>query len=303
MRRLLLVANPAASGFTASRHRTVVAALRGAYAVTPAWPRDAAEATRVAAEAAADGTAVVVAMGGDGIVHRVANGVAGTGTALGVIPVGTTNVFARLMGVPPSGGDAARMIAAGTPARPAPVLAITAAGPDGTLAFVAVFAAGVGFDADVVREAERTPLRKVGAGSLHYARSTLRTIPAYRKRPPDLRVAVDGVPRQAVTVMAQAHDRYTFFGRRAMTLSPDGGPAVMTVERATPRRLAAVLARAVLRRPVDAVRGVRVHHPFTVVTVDADPPVALEADGELYGLVSSLTLTVRTDVLRVVAPA
>lgn len=296
------MANPAASGFTASLHRAVMGVLRGAFTVTAAWPRDAGEASRMAAAAAADGTEVVVAMGGDGIVHRVANGIAGTGAALGVIPAGTTNVFARLVGLPRSGGEAARVIARGTDPRPVPVLAVTGDGPDGSVGFVAVFAAGVGFDADVVREAERTPLRKVGAGSLHYARSTLRAVPSYRTRQPNLRVAVDGVTHPAVTVMAQAHDRYTFFGRRAMTLSPEGGPAVMVVERATPRRLVAVLARAALGKPVDAVRGVTVHHPFAVVSVDADPPVPLEADGELYGLVERLTMTVRPDNLRVVAP-
>ena len=72
MRRLVLIANPVASGFTASLHREVVATLTGPYDVTPVWPSSAVEARQVAADAASDGYDVVVAMGGDGIAppHR-----------------------------------------------------------------------------------------------------------------------------------------------------------------------------------------------------------------------------------------
>jgi YegS/Rv2252/BmrU family lipid kinase len=53
------------------------------------------DARRLAAEAAREGFKVVAAAGGDGTVNEVANGLAGTGVALGVLPVGTMNVFAK----------------------------------------------------------------------------------------------------------------------------------------------------------------------------------------------------------------
>lgn len=57
-------------------------------------------ATELAASAAAQGVDLVVAVGGDGTVSEVASGLAGTDTIMGVIPAGTTNVWALQMGIP-----------------------------------------------------------------------------------------------------------------------------------------------------------------------------------------------------------
>jgi diacylglycerol kinase (ATP) len=55
--------------------------------------------TDLAAELAARGCETVVVCGGDGTVNEVINGIAGTDTALGVVPLGTANDFAQNMGI------------------------------------------------------------------------------------------------------------------------------------------------------------------------------------------------------------
>lgn len=58
------------------------------------------DATRLAQQAAREGFDIAVAIGGDGTVNEVCNGLAGTDTALGVLPAGTANVYAAEMGIP-----------------------------------------------------------------------------------------------------------------------------------------------------------------------------------------------------------
>ncbi|MBN1220725.1 MAG: diacylglycerol kinase family lipid kinase [Anaerolineae bacterium] len=57
-------------------------------------------ATTLARQAAADGFDIAVAVGGDGTVNEVCNGLAGTDTAMAVLPAGTANVYAADLGIP-----------------------------------------------------------------------------------------------------------------------------------------------------------------------------------------------------------
>jgi len=168
---------------------------------------------------------------------------------------------------------------------------------------VAVFAAGLGYDAEVIRESERRPLGKVGAGTIHYTRSSLRVAFAgYRNRHADLSLTVDGADSRAATVIVQVHDQLTFLGRRALTLSPAGGPAAIAIHRTTPWRLLRVATAAARHRHPGKVRGVEVWHPFTRLEATADGVTGLEADGEYLGEISHMDLTVMPASLRLLVP-
>jgi YegS/Rv2252/BmrU family lipid kinase len=69
------------------------------------------DATRLARECAESGYELVVAVGGDGTINEVVNGLAGSETALGVIPAGTVNVFSLLMKLPSDLDGACRVLA------------------------------------------------------------------------------------------------------------------------------------------------------------------------------------------------
>src|SRR5258708_19031465 len=97
--RLLLLVNTTASSVTARGRVVIQKALAADHDVTLAETSRRGHATRLAQGAAADGYDVVVALGGDGTLNETANGLAGSGCALGVLPGGSTNVFARTIGL------------------------------------------------------------------------------------------------------------------------------------------------------------------------------------------------------------
>ena len=92
-----------------------IAALSARYATELVEPHSATETTELARAAAAGGAAVVVAAGGDGTINAVAQGVAGTRAALGILPLGSANDLAREYGIPRLVAEAARRIADGEP--------------------------------------------------------------------------------------------------------------------------------------------------------------------------------------------
>lgn len=74
---------------------------------------NAKHVTELAAQAAQFGYERVIVAGGDGSVHCAANGVVGTQTALGILPVGTNNEIATIVGLPADIGQAAKILTQG----------------------------------------------------------------------------------------------------------------------------------------------------------------------------------------------
>jgi diacylglycerol kinase family enzyme len=302
MQRLMLVANPLASGFTQSLHGDVVRILEQGYRVYAPWPESPDRARAETIQAARIGYDVVVAMGGDGTAHTVANGLRGSTTALGVVPAGTTNVLSRIagFGTRPRQAAAAIVSASGR-TRSLPSVRLDLEGPSGSETRVATFAAGVGYDAEAIEESERRPLRKVGFGTLHYVRSALRVAVRFRDRLATLRVEAAGRHADAVGVMVQVHDELTFVGGRALRLGPPPGPVAVTLERIRPLRIVRVATRALTGRRLDRVAGVRLWRDFSSLTVSAEPLALAEADGEVIGRVATLVATPQRDGLLIVA--
>jgi diacylglycerol kinase family enzyme len=299
MRRLLLLANPSASGFTGALYRDVVSTLSANFDVDAEWPQGTDATREQAAGAAEKGYAVVVAMGGDGVVHHVANGIAGTTAALGIIPVGTTNVTSRIFGLPKRPKRAAAAIAE-FPSIPTRLARIESSIGESATVGYATFAVGVGFDADVVERAERRPHSKAWFGGAHYAESAISTLLSqWRDRPANLRVDVDGVRVDGVAALTQVHHPYTYFGPVPLhiTREPVDGLAAVIAGDLEVHRSAEIFARAILKRPLTDRLDARVFSCFNRLTIDADPATPLQADGEHLGLTSRIEITPAIDAM------
>ena len=172
--RALLVVNPKATA-TSSRTRDVLARALGSEAkLDVVETRARGHATSLARRALTDGIDVVVALGGDGTVNEVVNGLLADGPgpdvpALGVVPGGSANVFARSLGLPDDPVDAtAELITALHDGRRRSL----GLGRADDRWFV--FAAGVGLDAEVVERVERRRAKGRTATPGLYVRSALR---------------------------------------------------------------------------------------------------------------------------------
>lgn len=306
MQRLLLVANPSSSQFTGGGHRSVVRILRRRFEVETAWPQSPEHARALTSQAVANGFEVVAAMGGDGVVHHVGHVLAGTETALGVIPTGTTNVYARLFGIPHKPTAAARLLIGAHLRRPTSLLAIDGHQDQGEVRRHALFAAGFGFDAAVVRAAEQEPYRKYHFGGLHYARTAIRTLLYdYRKRRPHIRVTGGSRATDAVAVLIQFQPVYTYFGRRALRLSPDlpDPMSALVVESLPARRLPRIVAGLLGGANLDRLPGMQVWTGLDSIAFEADPPVWGQADGEMTGAWKAASVSLRREALQVLVPA
>lgn len=300
----MVIANPVASQFTGGSHRDVMAELAKTHQVDALWPGSASEATEAARSAAGDGARVVVAMGGDGMVHHVAQGLVDSQTALGIIPAGTTNVVARLFDIPSRHTRAARLIGADPEPRSVGTVRLTLERGATETIHHAIFACGFGLDAEVVSVADADPYRKYRFGSLHYARSALsvgfRTYPSVR---PHVVFSAGERTSRATTALIQFRRVYTYFGRIALRFT-DAMPdpmSVLVLDRLKRRRIPNVFCSALLHRDLGRIAGFEVWEHVGSLSLDADPAVPVQADGENLGLVDGGTVEWRPDSLMVVA--
>lgn len=98
-KRFALIIHGARADLPSLRHLVSWVRAKG-HELEPRVTWEAGDATSLAREAARRGVDAVIAAGGDGTVNEVLNGLAGTDTPLGIIPVGTANDFARQAGLP-----------------------------------------------------------------------------------------------------------------------------------------------------------------------------------------------------------
>lgn len=152
--------------------RRLVARLRDAgHTVLPRVTWEKGDGTRLVRELLGKGIDTVVAAGGDGTVNEVLNGLAGSDTAFGILPLGTANDFAVQAGIPSDPDAAMELILSGEPFR------IDTAVLNGRR-FLNVLTGGIGAEAT----AETPREAKAALGSVAYALTALRKLPGLEAR-------------------------------------------------------------------------------------------------------------------------
>ncbi len=306
MERIVVISNPSASQFTGGAHRQVMRTLNGKGEVEAVWPGSPVEASAAAARAAMQGADVVVAMGGDGMVHHVMQGVVGSNTALAIVPAGTTNVAARWLGIPTKPEKAAALLTSDLRASPTGAVKLVLNRGTTTTTHHAMFATGFGLDAEIVAEADKDPYRKYRFGSIHYARTALGVaLRRFPDRQPHVTVKSDDRVAHAVAGVLQFREVYTYFGMMELKLGPEP-PDPMTaliIERLPRRRTPSLVARVLRGGDLGSVKGLTKWRAVASLQFTADPAVAVQADGEYLGLVDGGSLEWVPDAVTVLRPA
>ena len=154
----------------------------------------------------------MAAMGGDGVAHHAAAALVGTSATMALIPVGTTNVLARILGIPADPVRAAEALVSDPRPIDLAVARLQGSGATGTVDTIATFSAGIGLDADIVRQAEAEPYRKYRMAGLHYLAPLSAPLSVLCGRPASLRVDDGDRRADGVAVLVQVHEPYTYLG-------------------------------------------------------------------------------------------
>jgi diacylglycerol kinase (ATP) len=252
----------------------------------------AGHATRLAQEAVRAGMEMVVAAGGDGTVNDVIQALAGRTTALGVLPLGTVNVWAREMGIPLGLAQAREVLLSGVRRR-------VDLGRAGSRYFLLM--AGIGFDAEVARRVETSWLKRAGLKLLDYAATV--GLLGMTHQPARVWLRYDGKRRGTSALMILIGNTRLYagaltFAKRAV--ADDGLLDVVIVGGGGLIARMGVLARALLRR---ASLGPRVRYAqCRVIRIESNQPLPVQVDGEVIGTLP-MTFSVAPGGLRVVVPA
>ena len=289
--RIVIIFNPAAGARRRSKLHAALDLLRGiGLRLEVVETRQRGDAARLARDAASGG-GTVVAAGGDGTIAEVASGIVGSDAALGVLPLGTANVFALELGIPLSAENAAIVLAMGrtVPFRPGRSLG---SGPAEQI-FVQML--GAGLDAAVVHALP--PLLKRALGKGAYALQTVREI--VRHDAALLRVVADGQEFHAHSVVVTKGRLYA--GRFIIAPNANArGDDFYVVALPQPRRSdairhAAALPLGLLPRLPEA----RIFRASAISIEGAAGPI--QADGDAAGVLPA-RIAPASEVIRIVVP-
>jgi diacylglycerol kinase family enzyme len=321
--RALLVVNPVATT-TSPRTREVIShALASDLKLDVVATESRGHARELARQAAESGeTELVIALGGDGTVNEMVNGLLHSGPdpealpRLAVVPGGSTNVFARALGLPNHAVEATGALLDAIHSRRERTIGLgLASGVPGTEdASVAsrwfTFCAGLGFDAGVVGRVEQK--RALGKRSTHplYVRQVLKQFAGERHRSRGTvrleRAGEEPVEGLVASIVCNTSP-WTYLGNRPVYATPkasfDTALDVLGLSRLTPLAMGRYGTQLITSSPERGPRGKHAVtlHDVSEFTLHSQVPLPFQMDGDHLGVRNSVKFTGIRRALRVIA--
>ena len=287
VRRIAVILNPAARGERAQRLRARIEAL-GEGAVLQVTSC-CGEAETLARAAVQEGFETIVAAGGDGTVNEVVNGIAGSTSALGLLPLGTMNVFATELGLPTRDLDACWEIIRDGQTRVVDL-------PNGNgKHFVQL--AGVGLDAQVVKETSRASKKTLGPLSYLISAAQIAA-----RQPPRLQIESEDATTDEGSFVLVGNGRlyggpFPFFKQAVID---DGLLDVLVFKRLNYLQMVRYLQDVIFSSQITSPEVD--YFQTASLRVSSESAVPVELDGELIGN-CPIKFQIQKQALRVCAPA
>jgi len=311
--RAVLIVNPNATSTTPATRDLLAHALESRVKLTVIHTDHRGHAVEIGRDAAAGGVDVLIVHGGDGTVNEVVNGILEVGgavagsPAVGVVPGGSANVFARALGISPDPIEATNqlvdLLSAYRRRKTWRRIGLMDCGERW-----AVFTAGMGVDGDVVAavEAQRAKGRKVTAS--RYIRVAVREMLSSARKDPLLTLHMPGrEPVEGVHFAFVSNSSpWTYANQRPVWTNPtttfETGLGVFAITSMNVWANLGLVRKMLARRPrIDARHLIR-DDDLSQLTVTSSTPVACQIDGDYVGLRETMTFTAVPDALAVVAP-
>jgi diacylglycerol kinase (ATP) len=286
VKETVVILNPAARGTRASRLRSQVESItRGA--ILCATSRSG-EAEVLARHAAAEGFEKIVAAGGDGTINEIVNGIAGTDVALGLLPLGTMNVFATELGLPANDLPRCWEIIQENRIRPVDLPSAN------HKHFVQL--AGVGLDAQAVKETSRAFKRSFGPLSYMISAAQIASRP-----PPRLQIESEDAKTEEGSFVLVGNGRlyggrFPFFKQAVID---DGLLDVIVFKRLNYVEIIRYLQNVIFTPQISSPEVE--YFQTKRLQVSSEDTVPVEIDGELIGN-CPVEFRIRAGGLHVLAP-
>lgn len=311
--RAVLIVNPNATSTTRATRDLLAHALESRVTLSVAHTDHRGHAIEIARDAASEGVEVLIVHGGDGTVNEVVNGVLEVGgpgaaaTAVGVVPGGSANVFARALGISPDPIDATNQLI--------DLLSEYRRGNGWRRIGLmdcgerwGVFTAGMGVDGDVVAavEAQRARGRTVTAS--RYIRVAIREVLASARREPSLTLHLpdrDPIGGVHFAFVSNASP-WTYANTRPVWTNPattfERGLGVFATTSMNVWANLGLARRMLSQKAKIAGKHLIRDDDLPCLQLTSNRPAACQIDGDYVGERESMRFTSVPDALGVVAP-
>jgi diacylglycerol kinase family enzyme len=301
--RILLIVNSFASSVTPRNTVLVHEHLAKRHDVQVVETNERGHATRFAQDAASRGLDAVVGFGGDGTLNEIATGLAGSDTALAMLPGGSTNVFVRTLGIANDPMVALTQLMAGIDRNEIERVSLGQANGR-----YFTFHAGIGYDAAVVAQVERRSSLKRLVGQPLFAYSALHSwFKSYDRKYPHFTMNIDGraIPNGFFSVVLNTNP-YTFVGKHAIHLSSAASLekklVVVTFRKMTTPLMLKTMYSALRRGGLETSSGIDIATDVENVKIEFPAPFPYQLDGDYLGDTTSIEIKHCPEALRLVRP-